>query len=246
MLTGKTAIVTGAAGGIGLATVKLFCRQHATVYAFVRKAHDDFQSEVEKMRADGAQIFVICCDLQSDESISAALKELTAKTKQIDILVNNAGAVADSTSFQMTAASKIRQIFDVNFFGQTALTQYVSRLMARKKQGSIVNVTSVAAIDGTPGQYEYVCSKAAMIGATRELAIELGKSNIRVNAIAPGITETKMATNISEDLHKETLQHSVMKRMALPEEIANAVLFLASDMSSYVTGQILRVDGGIF
>ena len=245
MLTGKNAVITGAAGGLGLATLELFCKHHATVYAFVRTVRDDFQSKVDELKAAGAQIHVILCDFQSEESISAAVKALTAQTKQIDVLVNNAGAVAESSSFQMTGIAKMKQIFDVNFFGQTVLTQYISRLMARKKSGSIVNISSIAALDGTPGQYEYVCSKAAVVGATRQLAIELGGNGIRVNAVAPGITETKMAANIAQELHSETLQRCIMKRMAKPIEIANAVLFLASELSGYITGQVLRVDGGL-
>lgn len=245
MLSEKTAIITGASGGIGMACVELFCQNHAEIYAFVRKNNTDFSNRIDELNDNGGKIHVIECDICCEEDIKIAVKELTKQTKRIDILINNAGTVGESSSFYMTPIDKMKRIFDVNFYGQTILTQYISRIMVKKSNGSIVNVSSVAAIDGTPGQYEYSSSKAAVIGATKQLAIELGSYGIRVNAVAPGITDTKMAKNISDDLYRNTLQRTVMKRAADPTEIANAILFLASDLSSYITGQILRVDGGM-
>lgn len=241
MLSGKTAVITGASGGIGSACVKLFLEQHAEVFAFIRTKESLAEDRIPK--AEG--IHFIECDLCSEASIKAAAKELSGASDHIDILVNNAGTVPDSTSFHMTSAGKLRQTFEVNFFGQSILTQYISRMMARNKQGSIVNISSVAAFDGTPGQFEYAASKAAVLGATKELAIELGRYGIRVNAVAPGITKTKMISGMSEELHNNTMDRCIMKREAEPYEIANAVLFLASGMSSYITGQVLRADGGL-
>ena len=127
----------------------------------------------------------------------------------------------------------------------TLLTQYVARLMIRQNSGSIVNIASIAGIDGDPAQYEYAASKAAVIGGTKKLARELGSNNIRVNAIAPGMIQTEMGAHIENNLRDEILAKVMMKRMGTPEEIANAIAFVASDMASYMTGQIIRVDGGI-
>lgn len=247
MLTGKVAVITGAAGGIGFETVKLFSKNHAKVFAIVRSQTDEFIGKVECLNAEGADITVLECDLSKTENITEMVKKLRSYTKTVDILVNNAGIVGDTAVFNMLPMGGIKEVFEINFFAMTAFTQYVSRMMFRKAVpgGSIVNVSSVSAIRGMPANYMYASSKAAMIGATKELAIELGKYNVRVNAVAPGVTDTKMMSNMSEELKQSTLSSSIMKRLARPEEVANAVLFLASDMSSYITGQVLRVDGGL-
>ncbi|MCF0230374.1 MAG: SDR family oxidoreductase [Parasporobacterium sp.] len=145
----------------------------------------------------------------------------------------------------MTAMDKMKHVFEVNFFGLTLLTQYVSRLMTRQNSGSIISISSVAGIDGRPAQYEYASSKAAIIGGVRQLARELAPYNIRVNAIAPGIVATDMGDLIDEKLKEMVVSNVMMNRVAKPEEISNAIMFLASDLSSYVTGQVLRVDGGM-
>ena len=141
--------------------------------------------------------------------------------------------------------AKMKKVFEVNFFALTLLTQYISRLMIRQNSGSIVNIASIAGIDGDPAQYEYAASKAAVIGGTKKLARELAPNNIRVNAIAPGMIQTEMGAHIEEDLRDEILAKVMMKRMGRPEEIANTITFIASDMASYITGQVIRVDGGI-
>ena len=135
--------------------------------------------------------------------------------------------------------------FSGRYLYLTLLTQYVARLMIRQNSGSIVNIASIAGIDGDPAQYEYAASKAAVIGGTKKLARELGSNNIRVNAIAPGMIQTEMGAHIENNLRDEILAKVMMKRMGTPEEIANAIAFVASDMASYMTGQIIRVDGGI-
>ena len=145
----------------------------------------------------------------------------------------------------MTSIEKMRHVFEVNFFGQTLLTQYLSRLMIRQKEGSIVNIASVAGIDGQPAQYEYVGSKAAVIGGVRQLARELGTYNIRVNAVAPGIVDTDMGAQIEEGLKRDILRNVIMGRVGRPEEIAEVIAFLSSSLSSYMTGQVIRVDGGM-
>ena len=163
----------------------------------------------------------------------------------VDVLVNNAGII-HTASFQMTPVDKMKEVFEINFFSQMVLTQYITRIMTRQKSGSIINISSSAAIEGNEGRTAYASSKAAMICSTKVMAIELGEYNIRVNAIAPGLTRTDMMRGSTpENVLEDTLKRTCMKRVGRPEEIANVVLFLSSDLSSYMTGQVLRVDGGM-
>jgi len=146
----------------------------------------------------------------------------------------------------MTPPDKMKEIFEINYFSQMLLTQYIARIMTRQKSGSIINISSSAAIEGNEGRTAYAASKAAMLSSTKVLARELSTYNIRVNAIAPGLTQTDMMVESTpEDALENTLQRICMKRVGRPEEIANAALFLSSDLSSYMTGQVLRVDGGM-
>jgi 3-oxoacyl-[acyl-carrier protein] reductase len=159
------------------------------------------------------------------------------------VLVNNAG-VAHGGLFQMTSMDTIRQVFEVNFFSVLQLTQSVVRLMQKKKSGSIINMASVAGIDLQSGNIAYGVSKAALIAATKTLAAELGSSGIRVNAIAPGLTDTDMADSMEKEARQNMIAKTSLKRLALPTEIANVAVFLASDMSSFITGSVLCADGG--
>ena len=155
------------------------------------------------------------CDFSKPDRIKNAVRELGSYTKTADILVNNAAVGGDGASFHMQRMDWIKEAFKINFFSMTVLTQYISRMMLRKTipGGSIVNVTSVSALHGILSSYEYASSKAAIIGATKELAIELGKRNIRVNAIAPGLTDTRMAAKVPEQFKEHALNSSIMKRL---------------------------------
>ena len=161
------------------------------------------------------------------------------------MLVNNAGVISENTLFQMTPIDNMRNLFEVNFFAQMQFTQYITRLMQRNKNGgSIINLSSIAGLYGSPGQLEYVGSKAAIIGATRTLAREFGVNNIRVNAVAPGLIATDMGDQMDTEYSQAMVNLSALARRGTPEEVANVILFLASDLSSYVTGQVIRIDGG--
>jgi 3-oxoacyl-[acyl-carrier protein] reductase len=247
LLHEKTAIITGTNRGIGLAALEAFAANGAKIYAHARRETPDFLNLINDIsRMYGTEIWPVCFDLTDYETMKQKMKEIAASKRQIDILVNNAGVISDNSSFLMTSIDKMKSVFEVNFFAQMALTQYAVRLMTRHKGvgRSIVNVASVAAIDGE-AQIEYSASKAAVIGATRKLAIELNGYNIRVNAVAPGITDTDMASAMEEGLMKRMVEKTVMNRKAQPGEISGTILFLASDLSSYMTGQVLRVDGGM-
>ncbi|MEH2948573.1 SDR family NAD(P)-dependent oxidoreductase [Sporofaciens sp. JLR.KK001] len=246
ILENKNAIITGARRGIGRAAVEVFASQGANIWACARRQDDIFEEDVKFLsKKYRVQIFPLYFDVTNEAEMKAAIQDIRKQKVNIDILVNAAGIADNSTRFQMTSIDKMKHVMNVNLFSVTLITQYVSRLMIRQNSGCIVNIASIAGIDGAPAQYEYAVSKAAIIGATRNLARELAPNNIRVNAIAPGMTETDMGAQIEDTLKQEILGKVIMKRMGKPEEIANVIAFAASDMSSYMTGQVLRVDGGM-
>lgn len=246
LLKNKNAIITGTRRGIGKATVEVFARQGANVWACARKFDDAFELNMKTISDKyGVQIWPIYFDVTDENQMKQAVQTIYRQKNSIDILVNVAGVADESTNFLMTSVDKMKRVFEVNFFAATLLTQYISRLMMRQNNGSIVNVASIAGIDGTPAQYEYAASKAALIGGTKNLARELSTYNIRVNAIAPGIIETDMGMMIDQELKNNILAKVIMKRTGRPEEIANVIAFIASDAASYITGQIIRVDGGM-
>ncbi len=247
LLKGKNAIVTGCSRGIGKAIMRAFARNGANVFACIRQMTQEFEDEMDCLKNEySVEIWPICFDICDEAGTKQAVAEIRKLHQPIDILVNNAGAISDDILFQMTPISNMRELFEVNFFAQMRMVQYVSRLMQRNKQGgSIIHMASVAGLDGAPGQLEYVSSKAALIGATRTLAREFGKDRIRVNAIAPGVIDTEMGNAMNDSLSKDLIGHSALGRQGTPEEVADTAVFLASDLSGYITGQIIRVDGGI-
>lgn len=246
VLDNKNVIITGARRGIGRTTVEVFASNGANIWACARKYDEKFEADMAELAGKyGVDIWPVYFDTTKEEQIQTAIMVIRKTKKAVDVLVNVAGLVEDSTSFAMTAMDKMRKVFEVNFFGLTLLTQYVARLMIRQNSGSIINISSIAGIDGTPAQYEYASSKAAVIGGVRQLARELAQYNIRVNAVAPGIVDTEMGGHIEQELKDAVLANVMMKRVARPEEISNVSMFLASDMSTYMTGQVIRVDGGM-
>ncbi|MDP7040608.1 MAG: SDR family NAD(P)-dependent oxidoreductase [Myxococcota bacterium] len=246
LLKGKTAVITGCNRGIGKATLKVFAEHGADVWACVRQVDDEFTTFLEALGQEtGACLTPVCFDLADGDAVKEGAKSILAEKKPIDILVNNAGIIHTSL-FQMTPVDKMKELFEVNYFSQLLLTQYMVKSMTRKRSGAIVNISSSAAIEGNEGRTAYASSKAAMICSTKVMAKELARANIRVNAIAPGLTMTDMMTGSTpEDALAQTLERICMKRVGEPEEIAKAALFLSSDLSSYMTGQVLRVDGGM-
>lgn len=246
MLKGKNAIITGARRGIGRATVETFAKLGANVWACIRSYDENFESDMQQIACKyGVSIWPVYFDVTDEQQMKQAVQIIKSQKISIDVLVNMAGIVEDSTSFQMTSIDKMRHLFETNFFAVTLLTQYVSRLMVRQNGGCIVNISSIAGIDGEPAQYEYAASKAAIAGATKNLAREFANNNIRVNAVAPGMVETDMGNKIDDGLKQHILNKVIMKRMGTPNEIANVIAFIASDYASYITGQIIRVDGGM-
>lgn len=245
MLRNKHVVITGCNRGIGLAILDICARNGADIWVCVRIANEGFNCHCQRlMQQYGINIRRIIFDLTDGESIKKAAKEILSDRLPIDGIVNNAGTVGENRLFTMTSMKQIREVFEVNFFGPMQFSQFLLKNMIQNRSGSIVNISSVAALDGEPAQFEYVSSKAAVLGATRKLASELGPFGIRVNSVAPGITETDMVKNMDSGVMDKTLDRTALHRMAHPSEVAETVAFLLSERSSYITGQVIRVDGG--
>jgi 3-oxoacyl-[acyl-carrier protein] reductase len=245
LLVGKTALITGCLKGIGMAALQLFARSGAHVLACCQRADPNFELTRRELEKEaGVTITPYYFDLADPEQIRFAMKQMSAATHRVDALLNIAGMTEDSL-LQMTTLESMSRVFEINFFAQMLVTQYVSKLMARQKSGSIISVSSISALDGNRGQLSYSASKAALVGATRTLATELAEHNIRVNAVAPGLIKTDMTAAMPQDCFQKLCARIPMGRPGLPSEVAGVMLFLASDLSSYVTGQVLRIDGGI-
>ena len=245
LLEGKNAVITGCNRGIGKSILETFVREGANVWALVRKESPEFTAFTQQLEHDcGGWIHPIYADLTDEKAVQEAVRHIRADKESVDILVNNAGIIGENYLFQMTPMVEMRKVLEVNFFAVMQLTQLISRLMVKKKRGSIVNLASVAALRGQPGQLEYAASKGAIIAATKKLALELGASGIRVNAVAPGVIETEMGQAMAAELREQELSQTVLGRSGKPEEVARAVAFLASDYASYITKQILVIDGG--
>lgn len=246
MLKNKIALLTGTNRGIGAATLKVFAENGARVYAHARKMTPEHEKKCKELSTRYKTVVIpVYFDFSDIDQIKAAVKKIKEDKNNIDILVNNIGIVNTVKLFTMTSMQEIKSEFDINFFAQMELTQYIARMMIRQKRGSIVNISSCAAIDGNTGMFPYVTSKSALIGATKRLAIELGAYGIRVNSVAPGLTDTDMANQMDKKLEDTTINHVILGRKAYPCEIANVIAFIASDLASYMTGQIVRVDGGM-
>ena len=246
LLENKNAVITGCNRGIGKEIVRVFAENGSNIWACVRKENETFTEYINDLeRKHSVRINTVYFDLSDEKQIKAGVQTIKEVKENIDILVNNAGAIFTAL-FQMTSMQKLKEMFEINYFSQMLLTQYISRIMIRQKFGSIVNISSSAAIDGNEGRTGYASAKAAMIASTKILSKELAPYNIRVNAIVPGLTQTDMMeSSTPDDALEQILNQICMKRVGQPEEIAKSVLFLASNLSSYITGQTLRVDGGM-
>jgi 3-oxoacyl-[acyl-carrier protein] reductase len=245
-LKNKTALITGSNRGIGLSILENFAQQGCDIVAHSRQSCDEFLGVAKEIsEKHNVEITHVYFDLEDTISMRSELLSVFKRKIPIDILVNSAGVIHGGL-FQMTPISNIRQVLDVNLFGMLEVTQLVCKYMMRNKSGSIINMSSVAGIDLSPGNCAYGLSKAAVIAFSKTLSSELSSYGIRVNVVAPSLTDTDMAHTDQAKKEREILtkgkDHFI--RMAEPNEIADLVCFLASDKSAFINGQVIRIDGG--
>ena len=245
-LADKTIVVSGTAKGIGYKMIETFAQNGANVFALARNETTEHSKYCERLSEEyRIKVIPLYFDLTDGEAMKTAIKKIKNEKLEITGLVNNAGTTLTAL-FHMTSIDELRRVFETNFFGTFMLTQYISKLMMRNKEGSIVNISSIAALDGNSGKSAYGSSKSALISLTKTISEEMGIYGIRANVICPGVVQTSMLeANMHDYILKEEIDASVLKEIGHPEDIANTALFLLSDASSYITGQVIRVDGGI-
>ncbi|MFM8581040.1 MAG: 3-oxoacyl-[acyl-carrier-protein] reductase [Planctomycetaceae bacterium] len=243
-LTGKTALVTGGSRGIGRSVVETLARAGAAVTFVYQSNSQAADSLVAELKAQGHDVAAMQCDVRSKGAADQVVEAVLAERKKIDILVNNAGIIRDTLLIQMTE-EQWRDVIETNLNSVYNFCHAVYRPMMSARSGRIINMSSVAAHFGNKGQSNYAASKGGIEGFTRCLAKELASRGVTVNAVAPGFIETDMTQAVRNAAEAEIKKTIPLKRLGRPEDIANAVLFLASDAASYVTGQVLTVDRGL-
>lgn len=238
LLSGRVALVTGANRGIGKAITSRFLEEGAKVYAISRTLNS-LSAYVDN------ELLISCyLDVTDQEAVKQLFIRIKREENRLDILVNNAGVMQDAL-LGMITEKQIQETFSVNVFAVINFMQYASKLMKKTKSGSIINISSVMGIYGNRGQSVYTASKGAIIALTKSASKELSMYSIRVNAVAPGVIETELIENISEDIMGKKIAQIGMGRMGSPVEVADTIVYLASDLSRYVSGQIIAIDGSM-
>jgi len=244
LLEGKVALITGASRGIGKAIAIAFANQGASI-AFTDVRRDEIMEATElEIQTLGVKAMGYASDASSFDDSERSADEIAKEFGRIDILVNNAGITRDNLLMRMTE-SDWDLVIKVNLKSVFNLTKAVQKYMLKQRYGSIINMSSVVGVNGNAGQSNYSASKAGLIGFTKSVAQELGSRNIRCNAIAPGYIETEMTAKLSEEVRTQWAAQIPLRRGGKPEDVAQACVFFASDLSAYVTGQVLSVCGGM-
>jgi 3-oxoacyl-[acyl-carrier protein] reductase len=242
LLEGKVCLVTGTNRGIGKAIAERFAEEGGIVYANARKSDSLDEWAKELSDKNKTKVIPIYFDVTDANGCKEAILKIKSESSHLDVLVNNAGMVTYEL-LPMINFDNFRSMFEINVVATIRLMQLASRLMTRQKSGSIINMSSIVGVQGVKGQLAYSATKGAVISLTKSAAKELAEHNIRVNAVAPGMVGTERFVDVFEHSFKEKLGQVGMGRLATPKEIANTCLFLASDLSEYLTGQIIGVDG---
>ena len=243
-LTGKVAVVTGSSRGIGAGIAKSLADQGAKVVVNHRNSPDGGAEVAAVIKKNGGEAIVVQADVSQFEEAQRLIKETIDTYGQIDILVNNAGTTRDMLIMKMKPEDW-ELVLRTNLFSTYNCSKAATRPMMKKRSGRIINITSVVGLAGQAGQTNYAASKAGMIGFTKSLAKELGSRNITVNAVAPGFIPTALTEVLPEEMVQAAIENTPVGRLGAIEDVASAVLFLASDEASFITGQVLTVDGGM-
>lgn len=244
ILNSKTVLITGTNRGLGRELVISFASKGFNLITVSRHLDVEYLSFLDSLsEANKVKIKNYYVDLADNQSLKETLKNIVKENKRIDVLVNNAG-IAFGASFLMTSIGKLKEVFEINFFAPVIIMQAISRQMIKQKSGSIINIASAGGLETNPGYLAYGSSKAALIHASAILSKEVGPYGVRVNSIAPGLFDTQMGHYKDGDELEKVISRTSLRRMGSVDEIADMVLFLASDKSSFITGQTFRVDGG--
>ena len=243
-MKGKCAIVTGAAKGIGRAIALKLASLGANIVLNYRSSEEEAKICAEEIKKLGVQVLIVKADISKLNEAQNLVSEAKEKFGKVDIMVNNAGITKDTLILRMKEED-FDSVIDVNLKGVFNCMKAISPIMLKQKSGKIVSISSVVGISGNAGQINYSASKAGIIGMTKSLAKELGSRGITVNAVAPGFIETDMTNNLNEKIKEEAKKNIPLKKLGKAEDVADAVAFLSSNSSDYITGQILVVDGGM-
>lgn len=243
-LEGRSILVTGASRGIGREIALEFAREGANIAVNFSGSEAKANETVDEIKAMGREAFAVQCDVSNAESVTSMVKETIDRFGKLDVLVNNAGITKDNLIMRMKE-EEWDDVININLKGVFLCTKAVTRQMMKQRSGRIVNIASIVGVSGNPGQANYVAAKAGVIGLTKTTAKELSSRNITVNAVAPGFITTDMTEKLTEEVKSEMLKQIPLARFGEPKDIAKVAVFLASDDSSYMTGQTLHVDGGM-
>lgn len=244
MLNNKNAIITGATRGIGREIAITLAKNGANIAINYRKENEDLSSLINELKEIGVKVFTKKCDVSNGEEVDEFIKEAKESFGSIDVLVNNAGITKDGLILRMKEED-FDSVIDVNLKGVFNATKAVSGIMMKQRYGKIINISSVVGISGNAGQCNYAASKAGVIGFSKSIARELATRNVNVNVVAPGYINTDMTKDLNEKIKENIIQSIPMKKIGEPKEVANLVLFLSSELSDYITGQVISVDGGM-
>ncbi len=244
LLEGKVALITGAARGIGKAIALKFASEGAEIAFTDLALNEAVEETVKELEAFGVKVKAYASDASNFEQTHATVEEIHKDFGKIDILVNNAGITKDGLMLRMSE-SQWDAVINVNLKSAFNFTHALVPIMARQRGGSIISMSSVVGVGGNAGQCNYAASKAGLIGLSKSIAKEMGSRNIRANCIAPGFIQTEMTAKVSEEMRAEWEKKIPLRRAGTPEDVANAALFLASDLSSYISGQVIHVCGGM-
>ncbi len=242
MLDGKVVLVTGASRGIGKAIALLAAENHAHVIVNYNKNGKSAAELVDLIHEKGLSASMIKADVSSEDEVKDMFSSIKEKHSKIDVLVNNAGIMQNGL-LALTGTELFDHTIDVNLKGTFLCTRYATNIMRKQRSGRIVNISSIVGLQGSEGQTAYSASKAAVIGFTRSAAKELGRYGITVNAVAPGLIETDLIKDMKPDIRDKILSSISLGRIGTPEDVAKVVLFLSSDLASYVSGSVIVVDG---